>query len=456
MRVLILCAGDQTRWRDENDELAYGVPKQMAEVDGEPILRRTVRLLRERGVTDITVVHKPREGGLYRVPGVKTAVAKLDPTRFQADRFFSSRHLWSDTGRTVILYGDVYFSEEAIDTIVADRAGWWAYGRPGPSRLSGCRYGEIFAFSWTPETYGYVDEHMRRLVDLQAAGVINRSLGWELYRSLMGAEGTQVRRAKLDTARFVVIDDWTEDFDKPADLESWLARRGTSDLTLASVVVPTRLDTERQRLWDFLRPRWEALGWQVIECDADGADWSKGAAVAAGVQQAVHDIVVVSDADVWCDGVTEAVERVRAGAAWALPHYMLKRLSKPATQEVLATGQWPRRRTPTTFAQAPYPGRPGGGMVVLPRESYWRVPIDPRFVGWGQEDESWALALGTLLGRSWRGTADLWHLYHHPMPRQSRAIGSMASLTRHRRYAMAHHDRRKMAALVAEYAQVPA
>jgi len=43
--------------------------------------------------------------------------------------------------------------------------------------------------------------------------------------------------------------------------------------------------------------------------------------------------------------------------------------------------------------QRPYPGYPGGGITVLPRSTYTEVPLDLRYEGWGQEDESWAHAL---------------------------------------------------------------
>jgi len=159
--------------------------------------------------------------------------------------------------------------------------------------------------------------------------------------------------------------------------------------------------------------------------------------------------LIIADADVWCDGVPEAVAAVRRGAGWAIPHYRVLRLTKPATAEVLESGCWPTRRTSTTYAQRPYPGRPGGGMVVLSRETYERVPLDPRFVGWGQEDESWALALGTLVGPSWRGLADLYHLWHEPAPRQSRAFGSAASMRLYNRYAGARKNPARMRQILA-------
>jgi hypothetical protein len=216
-----------------------------------------------------------------------------------------------------------------------------------------------------------------------------------------------------------------------------------------SVLVPARLDRERRDLWEFLRPRWERLGYEIVEGSCVGP-WRKAAAVADALSRASGQILVIADADVWCDGVPAAVARVKAGAGWAIPHYLVRRLTLPATLAVLGSGDWPVRRTTTTYAQRPYPGRPGGGIVVLSRESYAKVPMDPRFVGWGQEDESWALALGTMLGRSWRGLADLWHLHHEPAPRQSRNFGSQASMNLHRRYTTASRQPKRMAALLAE------
>lgn len=220
-----------------------------------------------------------------------------------------------------------------------------------------------------------------------------------------------------------------------------------------SVIVPWRPTQDREVLWTFLHNQWVTSfpDWQIIEGWCPDGPWCKAAAVSDGLLQADGDVLVIADADVWCDGVSEAVQKVHDGAAWAIPHYLTRRLTRPATAEVLNSGQWPTRRTATTYAERPYPGRPGGGMVVLSRKTYEQVPMDPRFLGWGQEDESWALALGTILGRSWRGTADLWHLWHDPQVRLSRTTGSTANLVLHRRYLKAHRHASNMRALVGEF-----
>ncbi|NLG07519.1 NTP transferase domain-containing protein [Candidatus Peribacteria bacterium] len=51
MRVIIIAAGDGTRWKNY-----LGVPKHLVPIDNEPILHRTVRLLKKLDINDIHIV----------------------------------------------------------------------------------------------------------------------------------------------------------------------------------------------------------------------------------------------------------------------------------------------------------------------------------------------------------------------------------------------------------------
>lgn len=222
-----------------------------------------------------------------------------------------------------------------------------------------------------------------------------------------------------------------------------------------SVLVPWRSgDPDRELAWTYLRALWTERypTWEVVEGFCPDGPWRKGAAVADALSRAAGDIVVVADADVWCDDVGLAVDQVRAGAGWAMPHYRVCRLTAVATAQAVETREWPTRRVTLTYDRSPYPGVMGGGISVMTRQTYVSAPIDPRFSGWGQEDEAWALALRRLVGKPWRGTADLWHLWHRPQPRQSRLVGNQAGQSLYRRYAAAARDPRRMTALLAEIA----
>ena len=203
-----------------------------------------------------------------------------------------------------------------------------------------------------------------------------------------------------------------------------------------SVIIPWAPDTgcrHREAALAWTASKWVATGHEVVVGEHTGP-WCKATAVSDGLARATGDVLVVADADVWTPGWEGAVERVVSGVPWAMPHGKVHRLTHAATQQVL-DGHEPARGMDLT--QSPYQGWPGGGMVVTRRDVYAQAPLDPRFVGWSGEDESWAHALRALAGPGWRGTAPLWHLWHPPQERMSRRWGSHAARELAARYVRA-------------------
>jgi hypothetical protein len=215
------------------------------------------------------------------------------------------------------------------------------------------------------------------------------------------------------------------------------------------VVVPWRPGCHhRERAWRWVHHCYERLHptWQITEARAPEGEWCKAGAVNPALDRSEAEIVILADADCWCDGLIAAVEAIRDGAGWAVPHLHVHRLSEGGTAAVLEGADWCSQ----AFDQQPYRGVLGGGMVVARREHLLEAPIDPRFIGWGQEDEAHALALNALFGQPWRGTADLIHLYHPPQDRQSRRRGSKASWDLRRRYASVRRQPNAMRSLLEE------
>jgi hypothetical protein len=189
-----------------------------------------------------------------------------------------------------------------------------------------------------------------------------------------------------------------------------------------SVAAPWRSDGgHRDATWQYLRPRWDSVG-QVVEGSCPSGPWVKATAVADAVSRASGDVLVVADTDVWTDGISEAVDMVASGRAlWAVPHTLVHRLSEESSAAVIAG-----RSLGGHVEERPYRGFAGGGVVVITSALWDECPLDRRFLGWGQEDQAWGIALTAIAGQPWRGTSDLWHLWHPPQPRLSRSTGSMA------------------------------
>ena len=203
----------------------------------------------------------------------------------------------------------------------------------------------------------------------------------------------------------------------------------------------------RERAWQYLRTLWARHypDMEVVEGWCHGDVWCKAEAVADALPRARGDILVVADADVWVPGIAEAVRQLEQ-YSWAVPHWLVYRL----TEEASRPDRIEREGWDGPTVERPYVGYEGGGMVVLPRDLYVDAPLDPRFRGWGQEDEAWALALRTIGGPPWRGTAPLYHLWHPPQARLSRRFGSSESIALFDLYRVAAGHREAMDQVLAE------
>lgn len=211
---------------------------------------------------------------------------------------------------------------------------------------------------------------------------------------------------------------------------------------MVGVLIPFHGDCpHRKKALEFTRKRYP---WPVTVAEG-GEPWSKGAALRPAVEAATADILIVADSDCVTEGLPAAIEAVKDGAPFAVPHGKVYRLTEAGTDRFMESGEYGH-----PFDRRPYRGMAGGGFVVAPRETLLDCPPDPRFKFWGQEDESWALALTCLHGMPWRGDADLIHLYHPPAPRMSRRKGSPESWALYRRYRDAARDPLAMRKLIEE------
>lgn len=224
-RAIIIAAGDGTRWGDH-----LGAPKHLAWLCGERLLDRTVRLA-SRYTDDIRIVVADPDDERYHVPGATVEPARLNPKNGDADKFLSSRHLWAGDRRTAILYGDVWFSDDAMRQIFSLRphaGGWHAFLRFTASETTGKPWGENFAHVLDPQAHAAYEKNLRRLVELQQAGKLHRSGGWEQYRAMAGAADDELTKHR-NLGHATVIDDWTDDFDFPSDWEMWCWRWAKTD-----------------------------------------------------------------------------------------------------------------------------------------------------------------------------------------------------------------------------------
>ncbi len=186
-------------------------------IDNEPIIHRTSRLA--KSYSDVVIVAKDND---YQNEFSDIYIPNLSQEFLDCDKFLSSRSLWNNSGRTVILYGDCFFTNQAIKTIMEYKEkDWTFFYRFGGSKLTGCKYGEIFAFSFMPSQHENIEQKLMWLAGLGETKQVWRTGGWEAYRVLSGAKTVFDIERHAEYRNFVSINDWTEDFDLPEDYDNW-------------------------------------------------------------------------------------------------------------------------------------------------------------------------------------------------------------------------------------------
>jgi len=181
--------GESTRWNNY-----LGIPKHLIEIDGEPIIKRAIRLLNENddGCKVIITSHNTE----YEFPGS----VRYEPISnvLEIDRF--TKELVSDD--ICFLYGDTYYSEEAIQTIIhAVVEDVLFIGNKESIVAVKIRDGALFS------------KHVDNVRNLFLDGIIEKCAGWQVYQSLLALPFTE----KVISSKFVLIKDETMDFNEPED-----------------------------------------------------------------------------------------------------------------------------------------------------------------------------------------------------------------------------------------------
>lgn len=157
-------------------------------------------------------------------------------------------------------------------------------------------------------------------------------------------------------------------------------------------------------------------------------------------------MAVILDSDVICDParVRQAVERSRESGRMVLPFDIRNDLSPDGTTHIMRghSGSWKRwvRRT--------YPDMVSS-VVAVPRGLWDAVGgFDETFVGWGFEDNAFAVACETFGGPIEHIKGEAWHLFHPPAPEGKRGTETNTrNRARAARYLSVRGDREAVAAL---------
>lgn len=199
--VLIMCGGNGQRWANY-----MGILKQQISFGGETLLERTVRLLQERDVADITVVL----GKNSMLAWDKTRIMEVRSSGWITEGLEETQRKWR--GRTIILLGDVFYTEPAIDRILSSNISPVFFGRSGASLRTGKPYRELFGMGFDVSSADQILKALENVHQHTISGGGGRL--WQLYSTVVGFP---LNQSRVEQKHFLEINDFTDDFDLPQD-----------------------------------------------------------------------------------------------------------------------------------------------------------------------------------------------------------------------------------------------
>lgn len=216
MKYIIMCGGNYKNWE---------TPRHLSKINGEILVARTIRLLKENGIEDIAITSKDKRFDNFGVPRLE------HENNFECEGKKVIKGYWVDAfypteEPVTYLYGDVYYSENCIKTIIntkTDDVLFFASTIP-------CRK-DYFKMWEEPFAFKVVNQkRFRSAIELckclKDKGKTNRDpISWELYRVLNDID---INKHRI-RGGFIAINDVSTDLDYIEDktqLEEILKKEG--------------------------------------------------------------------------------------------------------------------------------------------------------------------------------------------------------------------------------------
>lgn len=197
MKYVIMCGGKYGR-----------TPKQLLEVMGEVIVKRTIRLLKAFGVSRDNILISSNDWRFDRL-GVKRVVHANEYIYGHEETHMWLQAFYPMTEPVCYVFGDVYFSEDAIRQIVQTETESIQFFASAPPFADNYykTWAEPFAFKVQDTKLFF--EKIEECHRLDLEGKFHReAVSWELWQVIKGTE-----LDVIDYTNYHAINDYTCDID---------------------------------------------------------------------------------------------------------------------------------------------------------------------------------------------------------------------------------------------------
>ena len=205
MKYIIMCGGKYDN---------FTIPKQLSVINGETLLERTIRLLKENGIEEYYITSNNPIFKKYGEVLEHNNSFKFEDgivKGYWLDAYYPTNE------PTIYLHGDVYYSEAAIKKIINLNPKVNTFvGNEIARNPEHKNWGE--PFGWIVVNQDEFKKGIEETKKLQDEGKLERgfAISWELYRVL---NGLNPNNQYINDDTYLSIDDETIDIDAPWQIE---------------------------------------------------------------------------------------------------------------------------------------------------------------------------------------------------------------------------------------------
>ena len=205
MKYIIMCGGQYDKWKE---------PKQLTKIHGEPIVARTIRMLKNCGIEDIAISSNNPVFEEFGVPVL------YHLNSFRVSKYNNCFGHWVNgfyptTYPVCYLFGDVVYSLDAIKTIIdtpTDDIEFFASAPPFAEEYNK-DWAEPFAFK--VQDWQHFAECIVRTKMYNSRHCFKRTpIAWELWQVIK-----ETPLNIIDYTNYTAINDYTCDIDIPEDVK---------------------------------------------------------------------------------------------------------------------------------------------------------------------------------------------------------------------------------------------
>lgn len=216
MRTPVLLLADG-RSKDHHIDSPY-----LEKFQGVPLIVRTIRQFTGRGHPVIVVTRRADVKEVTRSQrGISFWEPTLDYSEYGGVAMIPKALDRAWARQTLVVFGDVYFTDKAVEIISEPTKDWYVYGRSTNNVWTGTQWAEWFAFS----THWGVRRQMRMaaklVIQAYKEGTHHRATPWEWYYEMEGMPWLIRNPMHVETGpHWVEINDLTDDIDYKEDADN--------------------------------------------------------------------------------------------------------------------------------------------------------------------------------------------------------------------------------------------